>query len=366
MKNQRVFTRLAITLLLLLSAISSFGASGHALAQSADCAAGAAGASPEASPTGGGGASPAAGAGVNMAFVPKDIVNNYFANSFKGAQEAASETGGQVQQVGPDTPDAAGQVQFIQTLTQQGVQAIGVSANDPNALAPALKDARAKGIKVVSYDSDVAPDARTVFVNQASSEDIGRVEVQTLAKQINSEGEIAILSAASTATNQNTWIDFMKDELSKPAYSKMKLVKVAYGNDDDAKSLTEAQGLIQAYPNLKGIISPTTVGIAAAARAVQSAGKKGKIAVTGLGTPNQMREYVKDGTVTEFLLWDVQKLGYLAYQTAAAVIQGKITGKPGESFEAGSLGKYTIGENSVVLLGKPTAFNKDNIDQFDF
>jgi rhamnose transport system substrate-binding protein len=146
----------------------------------------------------------------------------------------------------------------------------------------------------------------------------------------------------------------------------MKLVKVAYGNDDDAKSLTEAQGLMQAYPNLKGIISPTTVGIAAAARAVQSAGKKGKIAVTGLGTPNQMREYVKDGTVTEFLLWDVQKLGYLAYQAAAALIQGKITGKQGETFEAGSLGSYTLGDKAEMLLGKPTSFNKDNIDQFDF
>jgi rhamnose transport system substrate-binding protein len=142
-----------------------------------------------------------------------------------------------------------------------------------------------------------------VFVNQATAEDLGRVEVQVLAKQIGNKGEIVILSASSTATNQNTWIDFMKDELTKPEYKDMKLVKVAYGNDDDAKSLTEAQGLMQAYPNLKGIISPTTVGIAAAAWAVQSAGKKGKIAVTGLGTPNQMRQYVKDGTVKEFLLW---------------------------------------------------------------
>jgi rhamnose transport system substrate-binding protein len=205
-----------------------------------------------------------------------------------------------------------------------------------------------------------------VFVNQATAEDLGRVEVQVLAKQIGNKGEIAILSAASTATNQNTWIDFMKDELTKPEYKDMKLVKVAYGNDDDAKSLTEAQGLMQAYPNLKGIISPTTVGIAAAARAVQSGGKKGKIAVTGLGTPNQMRQYVKDGTVKEFLLWDVQKLGYLAYQAATAVIQGKITGKQGETFTAGELGSYTVGEKGEILLGKPTSFNKDNIDQFDF
>jgi rhamnose transport system substrate-binding protein len=302
----------------------------------------------------------------NVAFLPKAIDNPYFDTAAKGGQEAATELGGEFKQVGPSESSAAAQLPFINTLTQQKVGAIVVSANDPNALAPALKRAAQSGVKVVSYDSDVAPDARSVFVNQASAEDLGRVEVQVLAKQIGNKGEIAILSAASTATNQNTWIDFMKDELTKPEYADTKLVKVAYGNDDDAKSLTEAQGLMQAYPNLKGIIAPTTVGIAAAARAVQSAGKKGKIAVTGLGTPNQMREYVKDGTVTEFLLWDVQKLGYLAYQAAAALIQGKITGKQGETFEAGSLGSYTLGDKAEVLLGKPTSFNKDNIDQFDF
>jgi rhamnose transport system substrate-binding protein len=302
----------------------------------------------------------------NVAFLPKAINNPYFDAAATGAQKAASELGGQFKQVGPSESSAAAQLPFINTLTQQKVGAIVVSANDPNALAPSLKRAAESGIKVVSYDSDVAPDARSLFVNQASAEDLGRVEVQVLARQIGSKGEIAILSAASTATNQNTWIDFMKDELSKPEYKDMKLVKVAYGNDDDAKSLTEAQGLMQAYPNLKGIIAPTTVGIAAAARAVQSAGKKGEVAVTGLGTPNQMREYVKDGTVTEFLLWDVGKLGYLAYQTAAALIQGKITGKQGETFQAGELGSYTVGENGEVLLGKPTSFNKDNIDQFDF
>ena len=168
MKNQHFFARLVVAMLILLSAMTGLGASSAAIAQAADCATGAGGeASPEATPAGGEAASPAAMAGVNMAFVPKDIVNNYFANSFKGAEEAAAETGGTVQQVGPDTPDAAGQVQFIQTLTQQGVQAIAVSANDPNALAPALKDARAQGIKVVSFDSDVAPDARDVFINQA-------------------------------------------------------------------------------------------------------------------------------------------------------------------------------------------------------
>ncbi len=315
---------------------------------------------------GSGSSSGSSGGSLNVAFLPKAINNPYFDTAASGGKSAAQALGGTFKQVGPSDASAAAQVPYINTLTEQHVSAIVVSANDPNALAPALKKAMSTGIKVVSFDSDVAPDARQVFVNQANSEDIGRVEVQMLGKTINYTGDIAILSAASTATNQNTWIGFMKDELSKPQYKNMHLVKIAYGNDDDQTSFQDTLGLIQAYPNLKGIISPTTVGIAAAARAIESVNKGGKVALTGLGTPNQMRKYVKDGTVAQFALWDPGQLGYLAYYTAAALVQGKITGKQGDTIDAGKLGKRTIGANGVVLLGPPTTFTKDNIDQFNF
>src|ERR1700741_2159694 len=164
-------------------------------------------------------------------------------------------------------------------------------------------------IKVVTLDSDTAPAGRSIFINQASSEGIGQSLVQTLAKAIGNSGDFAILSATPNATNQNTWIKYMQEELKKPEYKDMKLVKIAYGNDEDQKSFQETQGLLQAYPNLKGIISPTTVGIAAAARYLESSKYKGKVQLTGLGTPNQMRKFVKDGTVTAFELWDPGKLG---------------------------------------------------------
>ena len=242
-----------------------------------------------------------------------------------------------------------------------------ISANDPNAVVPALQKARSQGIKVVTYDSDTNPKGRDLFINQAAAEDLGRSEVQLLAEQIGPEGgEIAILSATPNATNQNTWIKYMKDELSKPEYSKMKLVKVAYGNDDDQKSFEETQGLLQAYPSLKGIISPTTVGIAAAARYLQGSKYKGEVKLTGLGTPNQLRDFVKDGTIEGFELWDPGKLGYLAGYAAAAIASGTITGKQGESFEAGDLGEKQVGANGEVLLGPPTVFDKNNIDDFDF
>jgi rhamnose transport system substrate-binding protein len=300
-----------------------------------------------------------------MAFVPKDIVNNYFANSFQGAEEAAGETGGTVQQVGPDTPDAAGQVQFIQTLTQQGVQAIGVSANDPNALAPALQDARAQGIKVVSFDSDVAPDARDLFINQANSEDIGRIQIQIISRLIGCEGQIAVLSAASTATNQNAWIEFMQDELTKPGYENVELVEVVYGDDEPQLSYDKTVELLTAYPDLKGIVSPTTVGIANAAAALEAEGRT-DVMLTGLGLPNEMRQYIKNGTVQEMALWNPIDLYYLTYYAGAALVSGEITGAEGDTFTAGRLGEYTVGANGTVLLGLPFIFTADNIDQFDF
>jgi rhamnose transport system substrate-binding protein len=303
---------------------------------------------------------------LTIAFLPKQVNNPYFTVSDNGGKKAVEGLGDTFKRVGPSDATASSQVSYINTLTTQKVSAIAISANDPNAVVPALQKAMSAGIKVVTYDSDTAPQGRNLFINQANSEDLGRSEVQLLGKQLGYKGQIAILSATPNATNQNTWIKFMKDELKKPKYKGMKLVKIAYGNDDDQKSFQETQGLLQAYPDLKGIISPTTVGIAAAARYLSSSKYKGKVQLTGLGTPNQMRKFVKDGTVQAFELWDPGKLGELAGYAAAALASGKIDGKPGESFDAGDMGTKQIGAQSTVLLGPPTVFNKANIDQFNF
>lgn len=150
------------------------------------------------------------------------------------------------------------------------------------------------------------------------------------------------------------------------SYPNIKLVDVVYGDDDDQTSFDKTAALLQSYPNLKGIISPTTVGIAAAARYLSTSNYKGKVALTGLGTPNQMREFVNDGTVTAFALWNPEDLGYLSAYAAAALIKGDITGKEGDTFEAGKLGSFTVGADATVLLGDPYVFTKDNIADFDF
>ncbi|GAA5190782.1 rhamnose ABC transporter substrate-binding protein [Rugosimonospora acidiphila] len=305
--------------------------------------------------------------GLKIAFLPKATNNPYFTVLDSGGKKAVEAVGGQYKEVGTSSAtDTAGQVSYVNTLTQQGENAIILSAQDPNALCTSLKQAMSAKVSVVTYDSDTAQDCRQVFINQASAEALGRSEVQLLGKELNYQGDIAVLSAAQTATNQNAWIGFMQDELKDPKYAKMKLVKVVYGNDDAQMSFQQTQGLLQSDPNLKGIIAPTTVGIKAAAQYLDGSQYKGKVQLTGLGDPNDMRQYVKDGTVQAFELWDEVKLGELAGYTAAALASGIITGEKGQSYTAGELGKYTIGDNGEVVLGDPTVFNAQNIDQYQF
>jgi rhamnose transport system substrate-binding protein len=305
--------------------------------------------------------------GLTVAYLPKAVNNPYFTTSDNGGKKAVEAAGSTYKEVGTSSStDTAGQVSYVNVLTQQQVNAIAVSAQDPGALCTALNQARKNGVKVVTFDSDTKPDCRDVFVSQASAEDLGRTEVQLMAQQIGNKGQIAILSAAQTATNQNLWIDFMKDELKKPEYKDIQLVKVAYGNDDAQTSFQQTQGLLQQFPNLKGIISPTTVGIKAAAQYLSGSKYKGKVQLTGLGTPNDLRAYVTDGTMKSFELWDPAKLGALAGYTAIALASGQISGAPGQTYTAGDMGSFTIGKDSTVVLGKPTVFTKDNIGQFNF
>lgn len=304
--------------------------------------------------------------GLRIAFLPRQINNPYTTIVDNGGLKAVEEIGGEGKRVGPSDASASSQVSYVNTLTQQQVDAIAIGANDENALCPSLKRARDQGIKIVTVGADIAFECRDAFVNSAASDEIGRVQIKLISDQLGGKGEFAIISATPNATDQNAWIEVMKAELEKPEYSGLKLVKVAYGNDDDQKSFQETQGLLQAYPNLKGIVSPTTVGIAAAARYISSTSSKGKVMVTGLGTPNQMREFVKDGTVKAFALWDPANVGYLAGYLAAALASGQVTGAEGETFDAGDLGERTIGANGEVILGPPTVFDANNIDDYDF
>ena len=229
----------------------------------------------------------------------------------------------------------------------------------------------AANIKVVGFDSSPAVGAYNVFVNQADFSGVGTSLVEWTCEIVpDCSGDFAILSAAQTATNQNTWIEGMKSTLaSDPKYAKLKLVDTVYGDDDATKSTQQAQGLISKYTNLKAIVAPTTVGVLAAAQEVSKQKKSDSIKVTGLGFPNEMKPYVHDGTTPVFGLWSVPDLGYLSYVVADKLVKGEITGKEGETFTVPSLNNgqpYTIGKDSVVTLGPAFRFDKTNVDQFDF
>jgi len=309
-------------------------------------------------------------AGYKIFILPKATGIPVFTQNGLGAKEAGKELGDTVTYNGPATATGAAQVPFIDTAARQGYNAIVISTPDANAVAPALKRAAARGVKIISYDGDTARDARTIFVAPSTNSLIGQYEVQWMGAQTHYKGQIAILSANATSANQNTWIHFMKQELKKPKYKNMKLVKVAYGNDDPTVSAQQAQALLQAYPNLAGIIAPTTVGIQAAAQELQQEGKCGKVQLTGLGLPNDMRKYVKAGCTTKFGLWDEKNLGYLAAYVAHDVVAGKLTGKIGQTFKAGRLGNYKVvvsdGNSPVVVLGPPLVFTPQNIGKFHF
>jgi rhamnose transport system substrate-binding protein len=305
--------------------------------------------------------------GLKVYVIPKNLGNSYFTTADSAKSGGAISALNALKESGTETSGTAAtpasQIPAIQAAITKGANALVVSATDASALCPTLNSAMSKGITVVTYDSD-APACRDLFINQASTPQIGASEVDLLAKEIGRSGQIAIVSAAASATNQNAWIKYMKLELRH--YPNIHLVKIVYGNDDPTTSTQVTQGLLQQFPNLKGIISPTTVGIAAAAAVLDTPKYRGKVMLTGLGTPNSLKKYVHDGTIQGFELWNPADLGYLAAYAAVNYASGAITSKKGATFTAGKLGKYTVGPDKTILLGPPYVFNKSNIDKFNF
>ncbi|MGL4340021.1 MAG: rhamnose ABC transporter substrate-binding protein [Rhodoglobus sp.] len=304
--------------------------------------------------------------GASITYIPKNLNNPYITLELSGGKDAAKKLGFTYNEAAPLDAGADSQIPFIQTEVQNGTQIIAVSPNDPDAVCPALKDARDGGAKIITFDSDSAVECRDLFINQTSVEGVAAGQLKQLFDQIGGTGDIAILSATAAAPNQNAWIDAMKDEIAANDQYEWNLVATVYGDDDDTKSFQEAQGLLQSYPNLKGIISPTTVGIAATARYLSTSEYKGKVALVGLGLPGQMKEYLADGTVKAFALWDPSEVGYLTAYAGKALLEGTITGAEGDTFEAGKLGEYTVGKDGLVIVGELLEFNAENIDEYDY
>lgn len=301
------------------------------------------------------------------AFIFKNTGNPYGDKQMQGFADGIEEMGFEAITRAPDQPTAEAQIQIIEQLITQQVASISVTGNDFDALQPALQKARDAGIVVLSADSAVNPASRLTHINQADSEKIGRTLIQAAYDMAGGVGEIAILSATSQASNQNLWIEWMQTELSENAnkYANMELVRIAYGDDLRDKSVSETEALLQSFPNLKVIIAPTTVGIAAAGRVITDRGLIGQVNVTGLGLPSEMAEYIENGACPYMFLWNPIDVGYLTAYAAIAASKELLAGDVGESFSAGRLGDFEVvsaGDGGTeVLLGAPFKFDAGNI-----
>ncbi|ANY65395.1 rhamnose ABC transporter substrate-binding protein [Paenibacillus sp. BIHB 4019] len=309
----------------------------------------------------------ASGGKKKFAIIFKNTGNPYGEKEMEGFKQAIEELGHEAILKAPDQPTAEAQIQMIEELISQKVASIAIVGNDPDALQPALKKAMDQGIKVLSLDSAVNGESRMVHINQADPERIGRVQIQAISDMIGGKGQIAVLSATSQATNQNTWIEWMKKELEDPKYKDIELVKVAYGDDLRDKSVSETEALLKSYPDLKGIIAPTTVGIAAAGKVLTDKGLTGKVHLTGLGLPSEMAEYIESGVSEWMYLWNPLDVGYLSGYAADALVNGTIKGEVGDKFTAGRLGdKEVIVDvgGTQIMLGDPFKFDAANIAEW--
>ena len=305
-----------------------------------------------------------ASAATKIALLVKNLGNGFFDAAAKGAEEAAKELGDtEIIYTGPTQATPEGQIDIINQLVAQGVNAIAVSANDANALVPALKKAMERGVTVISFDSGVAKEGRQMNLLASATELIGNQNLQMASDLLkDGKGDVAILSASSTATNQNSWIEVMKKNVGN--FPNVNLVDTVYGDDNDEKSLAEAKGLLQKYPNLKVIIAPTTVGIRQASVVVEDQKLVGKVFVTGLGLPSEMLQHVKSGASPQFALWNPIDLGYAAATIAYNLANKKEEAKAGGELSMGRIGKVKLDDDLSGPMAPPFVFDASNIDQF--
>ena len=300
---------------------------------------------------------------VRIALVPKALGIGFFEAAERGAQQAAEELGDvEIIYTGPTDTTAEGQIETVNALIAQQVDAIAISANDPDALVPALKRAMDRGIVVVSWDSGVAPEGRMAHLHPSSNQLIGEMNIK-LAADAMPEGktEAAILSASPTHTNQNTWIAEMEKVVDD--YDNVDIVTTVYGDDLSDKSYRETQALLQNHPDLGVIIAPTSVGIVAAAQAVSDAGKTGEVFVTGLGLPSEMAGHVNSGATKSFAIWNPIDLGYAATMLAYEFVKDPSAADDGK-VSLGRIGERELDENKETAMAEPFIYDASNIDEF--
>lgn len=300
-----------------------------------------------------------------IAFIPQLIGIPYFTAMENGGNDAAKAFGVTYMNVGSPTASAAEQVRLMENLIQQKVDAISISVLDSASLNPVMERAEKAGIKVYTSDSDSPSSVRRVYVAQSMDKDLGYTLIDRLALQIGKAGKIGIVSGESTATNLNTWINFMKERV-KAAYPDVQIVDVRYtqgGSSEDA--LRQAEELMTKYPDIKGLVAVASTTVPGVAKAVENAGNTGKVAVIGYGSPNTVRPFVKSGVMKESILWDPRALGYLNVWAGIQLLEGKDFKEVNMVPNMKDPVKY-FADSKILLLGPPLVIDAKNVDSFDF
>jgi rhamnose transport system substrate-binding protein len=310
---------------------------------------------------------------ITSLLLPKCTGNAVFDQANDGAQEAAEELGASEPEfAAPSTcEDATGQIDFMTNAAQQGTQAVMLSNNAGEQIQSGVDAVTDAGGTVVGWDSPVpSGEGESLFVAQVDFDETG-VVMADMAREILGEdgGQFAVLSASPDAANQNAWIDALETALEDPAYENLELVDTVYGNDVADESYDQALALVDANPDLELIMAPTTVGIAAAGKAMTDEGLCDQVKVSGLGLPDEMKEYTESGCAPQFALWSFVDLGYLTYYATYGIATGQIEAAEGQQFEAGRMGEYTIEEDPTrddglrVVMGPFTVYDESNIDE---
>jgi rhamnose transport system permease protein len=309
-------------------------------------------------------AQPSSGKGAHhiIAMMPKAKGDPYFISTHEGADSAARELGVDLIWDGPTELDPAKQNEVVEAWITRGVDVIAVSVENKVAISTVLRKARAKGIKVLTWDADAEQDARDFLVNQATPQGIGYTLADQAAQIMHESGEFAIITASLSAANQNEWIKYIRERLASK-YPKMQLVAIQPSDGDRDRAFTETQTVLKVHPKVKVIMGIAAPAVPGAAEAVQQSGRT-DVKVTGLSLPNMCRAYIKSGVIESIVLWNTRDLGYLTVEAANALASGTL--KQGDStVDAGRLGKISVVKDEI-RLGAPYVFNKQNIDQFNF
>jgi len=318
-----------------------------------------------------------AGGPVRIVFIPKSMGIAYYERMYPEFERACQELGAQFDKVGPAKTDATSQIPIIKDQVQQGARVILLAPNSADALNPELDAARARGVKIISFNQEMpgSEEHRDACVLPCDFDEVGPSQIELLGSLMNYEGKFAILSATTDATDQNYWLKGMAETLKEPKYAKMEQVDLVYGDDQPEKARKEAEGLLTRHRGLRAILAPTSVGIEQTAKAVQArgvypggpnAGASGGVIVTGLGNPNLMRGYVKEGVLSKFALWDPPREAYVAGHLAVGLAKGTIELGEGKAFTVPGVGEFRFGKHNVVITGGPLVFTKENIDQYQF